>query len=217
MKKVIKVGLMALMVFAFSACEEITEKSAVVKTVKIGSQIWMAENLNDASKGGKCYDDKLENCEKYGRLYTWAEAVKACPTGWHLSKYSEWNALQDFVAGSERKYSVSGGKLKAKNGWDAHEGKSGNGTDEYGFSALPGGISNGSVFDAVGGGGFWWSVLETSADSAHANMPKLLATLPPNTDPASNAYFFMMGKGTSNIAHSTVLKSAMLSLRCVKD
>jgi hypothetical protein len=106
------------------------------KTVKIVSQTWMAENLNYAASGSKCYDDKPENCKKYGRLYDWDAAMRVCPYGWHLPSDYEWDVLMAAVDGTER----AGEKLKAKSGWNnSYQGKSGNGTDQYGFSALPGG------------------------------------------------------------------------------
>jgi uncharacterized protein (TIGR02145 family) len=116
------------------------------RTVKIGNQTWMAENLNSAVKGSKCYDDKPENCNKYGRLYDWAMAKKICPSGWHLPSKSEYDVLDKSVGGKE----VVGKKLKAKNGW--------NGTDEFGFSALSGGygFSDGS-FSSVGVNSLWWN------------------------------------------------------------
>ncbi|MCL2261228.1 MAG: hypothetical protein FWC15_07745 [Fibromonadales bacterium] len=153
MKKIINIGLAAFMLFAIGACGG---KEDGVKSVKIGEQTWMAKNLNDASKGGKCYENKPENCEKYGRLYTWEEAMEACPTGWRLPSDKEWEALVNF-AGRD----AAGGKLKAKSSWKDNEGKSGNGTDDYGFSALPGGRGHwDDSFDDVGGLGSWWSATD---------------------------------------------------------
>jgi|GEM_PF-2450353 len=106
-------------------------QSKPIKSVQIGNQTWMVENLNDASKGGKCQDDNPSNCEKYGRLYTWEEAKKACPSGWHLPSDAEWTALANFAGGDK----IAGGKLKAKSGWS----NNGNGTDDYGFSLTPDG------------------------------------------------------------------------------
>ncbi|MCL2261517.1 MAG: hypothetical protein FWC15_09225 [Fibromonadales bacterium] len=153
MKKIIKVGLVVIIAFTISACGE--------KSVKIGNQKWMAKNLNDASKGGKCYEDKPENCKKYGRLYTWEEAMKACPSGWHLPNNAEWEALATFAGGM----GAAGGKLKAKSGWES----GGGGSDEYGFSAMPGGggLPVGS-FLSVGSLGLWWSATEYSADGAYS-------------------------------------------------
>jgi len=134
------------------------------KTVKIGEQTWMAENLNFNAKGSKCYDNKPANCTKYGRLYNWETAMKACPVGWHLPSKDEFQTLVDAAGGAE----VAGNALKAKNGWAWNEEAniSGNGTDNYGFSALPGGTyhyyilsSSTSYYRYFSGGNFgsWWS------------------------------------------------------------
>jgi len=102
------------------------------KKVTIGTQIWMAENLNiEYGEGSLCYGNSPDSCAKYGRLYTWDAAKMACPTGWHLPTNAEWETLVGYVGGS----SVAGNKLKSRSGWN----NNGNGTDEYGFSALPGG------------------------------------------------------------------------------
>ena len=135
----------------------------VYKTVKIGSQTWMAENLNyddsvtTTSLQGKswCYDDVPSKCEMGGRLYTWAAAVDSaklyadksiecgylklctmpdtvygiCPPGWHLPNDDEWNTLITAVGGE----STAGKVLKSQSGWYYLA----NGTDDYGFSALP--------------------------------------------------------------------------------
>jgi uncharacterized protein (TIGR02145 family) len=157
MKKVIAVlVLFSTMVFAQQKGTFTDPRdNKTYKAVKIASQTWMAENLNYAASGSKCYDDKPENCKKYGRLYYWSTAMKVCPSGWHLPSLDEWSMLIAAVDGEE----TAGKKLKAKSGWNnSFEGKSGNGTDEYGFSALPGGQyqSSGGSFRDVGYGGYWW-------------------------------------------------------------
>jgi len=108
-------------------------------TIKIGTQTWMAENLNYDGERSICYDDYPADCEKYGRLYDWETAKKACPPGWHLPSDAEWQKLVDFAGGKE----VAGKKLK------------------FGFSALPGGYGNsGGKFRNVGEAGYWWSATE---------------------------------------------------------
>ncbi len=133
------------------------------KVVKIGNQTWMAENLNYNASGSKCYDNKQANCTKYGRLYNWETALKACPSGWHLPNREEWEELYKAVGGEK----AAGEKLKSKSGWNNdHKGVSGNGTDEFGFSALPGGNFN-SIGGSVNAGyrGYWWSSTSGYDDS----------------------------------------------------
>ena len=137
------------------------------KTVTIGGKRWFAQNLNYATSGSKCYENNTGNCDKYGRLYTWDDAMKACPAGWHVAKDEEWEALVK-TAGGEK---VAGTKLKSSTGWNSKSGVPA-GTDNYGFSALPDGygVSVGS-FDAAGYGGNWWSATEDYADGAwHRSM-----------------------------------------------
>jgi uncharacterized protein (TIGR02145 family) len=117
------------------------------KTTKIGHQVWMAENLNYSAEGSKCYGNLETNCAKYGRLYDWETAKgSVCPSGWRLPTGDEWQAVVDF--------GISGAKLKAKKSW----GDNGNGTDNYEFSALPGGRGNSyGDFIGIGFDGTWWS------------------------------------------------------------
>ncbi|MBR2899378.1 MAG: hypothetical protein IKC23_07145 [Fibrobacter sp.] len=136
------------------------------KTVVIGDQVWMAENLNYETTNSYCYNDTATYCDKYGRLYTWAAAMDSvgswstngkgcgygktcsptypvrgvCPSGWHLPSQAEWDSLFTAVGGQ----STAGQKLKSVTGWSG----SGNGTDTFGFSALPTGFrdSEGNYF-----------------------------------------------------------------------
>jgi uncharacterized protein (TIGR02145 family) len=130
------------------------------RTVQIGNQVWMAENLNHQfgesgvwclgknSLGGVRVSEDESNCAKYGRLYNWDMAKRACPKGWHLPSEEEWTDLVKYVGSS-----VAGKKLKAKKGW-----KDEYGTDDFGFSARPGGLRdpNGKSFNG-GHSGHWWT------------------------------------------------------------
>ena len=129
----------------------------VYSAVKIGGQTWMAQNLDYADKDSKCYDNREENCKKYGRLYSWATALKACPAGWHLPSDVEWKNLMNLA---EDKNTInSSRKLKTTSGWADLKGNSGNGTEDYGFSALPGGYyrSTTSEYWKMNEEGQWWS------------------------------------------------------------
>ena len=120
------------------------------RKVKIGDQVWMAQNLNYKGEGkdtiGYCYDNKPTNCNKYGRLYPIEETIEkgsACPDGWHLPDTTEWFALFSAVGGKEN----AATHLNSKSGWE----ESGNGDDKFGFSALPGGrgAASGSSYYGV--------------------------------------------------------------------
>ena len=104
----------------------------VYRTVTIGEQTWMAENLNYAMDGSYCYDDDPANCAKYGRLYTWSVSKTACPTGWHLPTKDDWWTLFDLV---NEAYPDSAKWALLAKGYD-HWPKA---FDAYGFSALPAG------------------------------------------------------------------------------
>ncbi len=129
------------------------------KTVTIGSQTWMAENLNYETAASYCYNDDATNCTKYGRLYTWTAATMACPSGWHLPSKAEWETLFNAV-GSQ---STAGKELKSTSGWTS----SGNGTDAFGFSALPAGFRpDDGYYDGEGGFTDLWSSTEYGSDRA---------------------------------------------------
>jgi uncharacterized protein (TIGR02145 family) len=150
------------------------------KTVRIGEQVWFAENLNYAAKGSKCYGNSEANCDTYGRLYDWSTAMNnsasskanpsgvqgVCPSGWHLPSDAEWGVLMTAVGGAN----TAGTKLKATSGWNDYNGASGNGTDDYGFSALPGGIGNsdGRFGSVAGYYGYWWSATESHPSYAYS-------------------------------------------------
>lgn len=108
------------------------------KTVKIGNQLWMAENLNLKTSSSWCYRNKPSNCKKYGRLYTWKAAMENCPDGWHLPSDEEWGELINFVDAHNGDEGV-GTSLKSTNGWK-NEPTIPMGTDRFGFSGKPSGF-----------------------------------------------------------------------------
>ena len=139
------------------------------RTVKIESLTWMAENLNFVMDSSVCYHNADSNCTKYGRLYNWDTAMKACPAGWRLSSDEDWVNLALAAAGKcngRVHWKIAGKKLKSKTNWGDW---SGNGTDDYGFLALPGGFGNSdsSFSRADDDFGYWWSATESDATRAN--------------------------------------------------
>jgi uncharacterized protein (TIGR02145 family) len=125
------------------------------KMVRIGDQIWMAENLNyETPSGSWCYDNNPENCKQYGRLYDWETATKVCPVGWHLPSDKEWTTLTTLLGDA----SVAGGKMKCS-GSQNWASPNASATNSSGFSGLPGGYHSryDGAFNFIGYAGYWWS------------------------------------------------------------
>jgi len=150
------------------------------RTATIGTQTWMAENLNYAVDSSWCYENSVDSCAKYGRLYQWASAMGlsatynsssvsgvistpqqgVCPAGWHIPTNAEWTTLENTVGGGD----VAGTVLKSMSGWN----EGGNGTDAYGFSAFPAGYRNGyGGFGSVGRYARFWAVTEVDTLRAY--------------------------------------------------
>jgi uncharacterized protein (TIGR02145 family) len=171
----------------------LTYNNQTYKTVEIGCQTWMAENLNYAALSSKCYQNDPANCETYGRLYNWVTAMDlpascentscasqinvkhrgVCPAGWHIPSHADWSKLSDFTRTSFLDRPDNSGKyLKAKEGWydcgPSGSDKSYSCEDTYGFAALPGGYGySDGLFSSAGYGGYWWSSSETDSSSAY--------------------------------------------------
>ena len=157
--------------------------------VEIGDQCWFAENLRTTdyadgsaipevtdhatwyglSSGARSdYDNDASNALTYGRLYNWyavANGSGLCPSGWHVPTDEEWTALETYL-GANGHSGTEGTALKSTSGWN-----SGNGTDDFGFSALPGGFrfSNGN-FNNAGFDGYWWSSSPSGGNAWYRNL-----------------------------------------------
>ncbi len=165
-----------------------TRDGQTYKTVKIGKQTWMAQNLNYEPQTGKswCYENDTSYCNKYGRLYDWNTARTVCPIGYHLPSREEWDSLGRAMGGrglpdagyldAVPKDAIwgaiwhdTGKKLKSKSGWrwNHFDSVSGGGTDNYGFSALPGGERYDGRFNHAGNKGAWWTATACRKDYAY--------------------------------------------------
>jgi uncharacterized protein (TIGR02145 family)/uncharacterized repeat protein (TIGR02543 family) len=188
----------------------LTANFRTYKTVVIGGKTWMAENLNYQVDNSMCYGNSVDSCNKYGRLYSWNAANRACSAGagtnWHLPSRQEWDNLAEVVGGEKyynygthHDWSLAGKKLKARSGWN----RNGNGTDDYGFSALPGGASNDPSNSYSGGSGtgntgYWWSTTEYSSTLAYYR------TMNYNMDDMQEDYQYLD-------------KSYGMSVRCIRN
>jgi uncharacterized protein (TIGR02145 family) len=183
-------------------------------TIWIGGRQWMKENLkttkyrdgssitNVTNNGvwvdlgtpaAYCwYNNNVANKPIYGALYNWyvINTGNLCPTDWHVPTGAEWTVLTDYVGGSD----IAGTKLKATSGWN----NNGNGTDNYNFSALPGGYRyhDDGTFNALGGAGVWWS----STDGG-----------------ATGAWYWGMYSDLGSANPANYDKRLGLSVRCVRD
>lgn len=186
----------------------------VYKTVRIGAQTWMAQNLNylgpDTAQIGVWYDNSADSGTKFGRLYNWAEAMGLdkslnatswrgsdekhagiCPVGWHVPSDNEWTMLTDTTLPS----SNAGLQLKAAGGWISNGNGSGNGSDASGFRALPGG-DDGGAFDVAGINAAFWSASQGFSDYA---------------------WFRIIYNGSNRVRRFSSSKTYGFSLRCLMD
>lgn len=183
------------------------------KTIKIGTQIWMAENLitskfrnGDAvpeakkdeewvvKKAAWCYyDNDPKNGVKFGKLYNWHAMMDPrglAPEGWHMPSAEEWETLATFLGGIE----PAGTKMKSKSGWN----ENGNGSNDSGFSGLPGSLRyDDGQFNDIGRMGYWWSTT-----------PNAMRTLSYTLN-LSNSYMGW-GQGHANETYG-------FAIRCIKD
>lgn len=158
MKKIILALSLSML---FIACEDNGKnKKDDYKTVNIGNQVWMAENLNVKTENSYCYNDNELNCAKYGRLYEWDAAKKACPSGWHMPSKEEFKTLVATVGGPK----VAGKSLKSESGWN----NKGNGANAYFFSALSAGDRlTGGSYSGEGDYADFWTSTEKNGDDAY--------------------------------------------------
>jgi len=174
------------------------------KTVTIGQQTWMAENLNYRTDSSWCYNNTDSNCIKYGRLYAWNAANKACLDGWHLPDRKEWETLIKATGGN-----MAGKMLKSKTDWGKLRENCGEfkcpklmpGMDAYGFSALPGYLYSPSVYDVDDVDdalhcGYWWTATEYSD---------------------SRAYYRVMFYCSDLVYEDYYFKSYGFSVRCIQN
>ena len=156
--------------------------------IKIGDQVWMAQNLNfNTSSGSWCYEDDQSNCDLYGRLYNWETALSlACPSGWHLPAEEEWTVLEENIGRN------AGKKMKSTKFW-----LQGRGNNWSGFNALPAGAYYYySGFSARGEYTFFWTATDFDNSDARGRY---------------------LGYHGDAVGWTHFYKADGLSVRCVKD
>ncbi|MEA1878778.1 MAG: FISUMP domain-containing protein [Bacteroidota bacterium] len=184
-----------------------SRNSTTYRTIQIGTQIWMADNLNYQSGYGACWKGIESYCDTYGYLYTWEGAMKACPYRWHLPTEQDWQTLELFLGVAQitienyqsRGISVNaGGRLKDTRLWDnPNEGAN----NETGFSAIPGSQRywDGS-WDDEGPSRVvhYWTATETTYDS-------------------NEVYIRSLYNDDVGITRGSIRKDVAFSVRCIKD
>ena len=194
----------------------------VYKTVKIGTQTWMAENLRTTkyrdgsdiplvylnvewaalSTGAYCNYSTTSNCDTiatFGRLYNYyavTDSRQIAPAGWHVSTYEEWETLESFL-GSNGNGGKQGGLLKESGTSHWHSPNTG-AVNETGFTAIPSGArSTGGTYEGIGEGGVCW----TTGNTAEAGHPW--------------GYAYLFNKASINRAGT--YENTGYAIRCVKD
>jgi len=170
------------------------------RTIQIGTQCWMAENLNtgtlldsvsdpsdNATIEKHCYNDLESNCNVFGALYTWDEMMNysttegtsgICPIDWHIPTNDEWTSLADFLGGA----SVAGGSMKTTGEYQYETGlwysPNTGATNASGFSGLPSGYhndGNSTYYNLYVYGYFWTSTLYENNPTIYARTTRLYA------------------------------------------
>lgn len=187
-----------------------------MEEIKIGNQIWMKKNLDvetfrngdailhaktdaewvragDQGRPAWCYYENVElHGEKYGKLYNWFavnDPRGLAPKGWHVPSDKEWDKLVEYLGGE----AVAGERMKTIHGWE----ENGNGTDQVGFSGLPGGYrAYGGTFDSIGDYGDWWSHTDGGEGSA---------------------WFRSLSYGGGDVYKGFSPKESGFSVRCLRD
>jgi uncharacterized protein (TIGR02145 family) len=118
------------------------------KTITVGNQTWMAENLDRVIAGSWVYNESQNLGKTYGRLYTWEAAQKACPAGWQLPSDRDWQTLIDATGGEDK----AAKQLKVGGA--------------CGFNALLGGMSSVGGFSLLNTYGTFWTSSEYDKDHA---------------------------------------------------
>ena len=195
------------------SCGLINYGGHIYQTIIIGTQCWMAENLNigtmvngssiqtnNSTIEKYCYNNNTSNCDTYGGLYQWNEMMQyvttegvqgICPDGWHLPTDNEWIILTDYLGGT----GVAGGKMK-ETGTTHWSLPNTDATNESGFTALSGGYyyNNGS-FNQIYSMGAWWS----------------------STIKNSDAYYHSLSTNNGNAQRYYYSQEGGFSVRCLKD
>ncbi len=186
------------------------------KQVTIGTQTWMAENLNfETVSNSWCYgegkvsaDSSAKNCETFGRLYDWETAKIVCPAGWHLPNRKEWQTLVRVADPNAQftgswyengfEYSLDDDNVAAT----PLKASSFDGTDIYGFSALPGGFYDdyNDRFEWLGLRGEWWTTSQYGTDAFYRDM-----------------YVGDAGNSPAQVSENYFSKTDGRSVRCIKD
>jgi uncharacterized protein (TIGR02145 family) len=164
----------------------------VYKTVKIGTQTWMAENLAyKLNFGCWAYNNDTNNVRIYGYLYDWETAKKVCPYGWHLPTDEEWSTLSKYLG------DINADALKSTTNWNCPNSIA---TNRSNFTALPGGLHDiDGRFEGIGVAGFWWRY------PTH------------NADPAGTRTINCYGNSLTRESNPRYANTYGFSIRCVKD
>jgi uncharacterized protein (TIGR02145 family) len=174
----------------------------VYKMITIGTQTWMAENLNYQGSllpaaSDTCYANSASNCSTYGTLYTHAGALAAVPAGWHLPSDEEWKTLEKYLGMTQTEADKTAEWRGSDEGSKVREGGSSGLNLKFGGALYTNNVP--SVFDGLTEvARYWTSTIKTDPEYYERS----IATLTPNE---TKIY-----RGGRN-------KNMMLSVRCIKD